>query len=652
MRPTNKKKELPSWARASFLEDETPSVSLGEEELYLRTRAYHAVSKQLDDALRATMDASMITLVDNLQQFFEQCSPVTGATPDGVVDGCSTGVNTTNQFCVEPPHRYSPTMLPLALLASPSNLLDRRELSMCLTTTFQQTCTRTAVCHLRPLPKSNSANHCGPWVEEIYKQCVHQEGTFSLKRKRGRVSATDRWLDWAQQTIEFDNVVVFLEGDGVSSRILQDFLLLLSSLRAHHGLPVQCILVTSSGTTNQSSSLECQSNTLIQRFSFPKSQTVVDGLYNSLLRSQATASLISPKILATIHDSFQNHHASFVKTLALVKQAIVLHYQQARGSALCLSAKDNDNTDATKRLEWFTLDPYGRKLLTGNHRTTKQSLTRQQDEQQRLSSTLSCVMQALSKLLMSTRDDMPSLMNIEASLLHQGRMRAMTVTIVQEMKKEDTKRILSRLAEARSALSSSEVSEQPPSKKLLLHAEVEIANELIVLMHAYQEEGVVGEDKRYNDVTNHRKANLWKSVEEWVHGLLQLLSTAHSSKASDDALCRILLPEHRRNVAVALNIHGDKINKSTDIHKHEAISTVPSQLFRLMTNQISIERYGWFELYKDWIKKLSLDEEEMWALFSLGIYQLINVGLIREKGAASRGQVVYEKAALVWSTGE
>jgi hypothetical protein len=269
-------------------------------------------------------------------------------------------------------------------------------------------------------------------------------------------------------------------------------------------------------------------------------------------------------------------------------------------------------------------------------------------------------MQALSKLVSNTirDDDVPSLMDIEISLLHQGRMRAMTVRIVHEMKKEGATSILSRLALARTALSIAKVSEQQqPSKKLLLHTQVDGVNELIVLMHAYHEEAVVGEDKENADAISHRKANLWKCVEEWVHGLLQLLSSAHSklsssNKASDEALCGILLPEHRRNVAANLNSYGDKIGNSTSTDRHEAISTVPSQLFRLMTNQVSIERYDWFELYKDWIGKLSLDEEEMWALFSLGIYQLINVGLIREKRATNRGQVVYEKAALVWSTGE
>jgi hypothetical protein len=51
----------PTWAQVSFNNSDISTISVEEEELYLRARAYHTVSKEIDDALQVAVEASVET---------------------------------------------------------------------------------------------------------------------------------------------------------------------------------------------------------------------------------------------------------------------------------------------------------------------------------------------------------------------------------------------------------------------------------------------------------------------------------------------------------------------------------------------------------------------------------------------------------------
>lgn len=685
------KHKLPAWAQASFLKDESKSlVPLEEEEVYLRTRAYHALANELDDAVKSTIDIQISFLVVKLQAFFRQSMPNNANTSSGETLTRNVSESSINAFIVEPPTQYIPSMLPFALLPGPTNLLDRRELSKSLTTSLANGNPRTAVCHLTTTTAATSTNHCGPLVEEIWRQCVEQEGIYHMpsyasKRKR-RLSPTDHWLAWANATTMFDDIIVVLEEGYIVDRLLKDFLSLLSQLRAHHGLPIQCILVTSSGSDQSSSTLlECRSNNsnlLIQTFAMPSSEIIVEGLWEHILLTSNGhfAKALPPAVLSSIRSSFQNHHASFVKTVALVKQAVALRYQCKATASASSTGIYKDDADAVKRLSWFCLDPWGRQILTGTRGATKNTLVQRQERQRTLCCTLSCLMKALSKLLLvdsvgNTNDTSTTpgtkstsatnlILDIEESLHTPFSMKAMARRIIHKLKEENA--VLTRLAFARTALVGEALSS---SEDAALVIQVQKVNELIVLLgqHYSAEDGkIVRSDSKDKDNTNEKESvqrYLWQSVEEWIYELLQMLETTHAelnkspgraaTSLHQDTVCQVLLPEHRRHIATALIGHESK-SKTTKKDRDALLRAVPSELFRLMTNIVAIERYEWFDLYKDWIGFDDSDKDEAWALFSVGVHQLIYVGLIREKRGVRRiaGQIFYEKAALVWSTGE
>ena len=670
--------KLPPWAQASSFsavgqQSSSSVVSLEEEEVYLRTRAYHSVSHQIDDALQMAVDSNIKDLCSRLQAFFQKCRPSSSMYRSMHTE---TEPSHSHRFAVEPPRHYKPSMLPLAILHSPPNLLDQRRLSTALTTCLKQQTTteRLAVCHLSQ-PVVLSTNHCGPLLEEIIRQCIQQDH-FQLAKS---VSQVDRLKSWAQSTRMFDELVVIVEGtEGLSTRLLQDFVSLIASLRHDHGLVIQLILISSTFNTTTLHLQYDGNHVLTTTMSLPSSQHLVNELWEQLLQTPTT--LLSPTTLSGIQSSFQNHHASFVKTAILLKQALALQYA-TKGSALMMGMGDGallpKEEDETRRLAWFYLTQDGRKTLTGSKTTTtKESLLQRQDELDELQGTLHAGMTALRHLSSSS-----STIEIVESLQHPQLMKSMSMKLAKELlPKLSNKELLMKLGAIRESLLlpkkeatvSSSVrtriglssSSSIVPRSAALQTTINATNEMILLFVENNDNNEMIKQPETNHNPDLFQQNLWQAVEEWILGLLHMLDTTHQKLQElsqqqqqqqqqqpndNDVVTDTILPQHRRRVASTL-IEGNVVVAGS---QEVQLTTVPSILFRLMDGRVAIPRYDWFQLYKEWTNKLGDDNEEAWSLFALGVYQLIYVGLIRERrGGSNRAETVYEKAALVWSTGD
>lgn len=608
-----------------------------EEELYLRARAYHTVSKQIDDALQGAIEASVEKVTTGLFAWFRKSRPDSLHEPVTVpaLPPCSTvpvqsdpnannkNHNNNNPFVTEPPTHYRPTMLPLVVLVSPPNLLDQTYLSNSLVANLKKSRTRFAVCHLSR-PKVNT-KHFGPLIQDIVEQCLAQDD-FLLKSNRNLISQVDRLRQWATHTYLFDELLIIVQGtEGLSSRLLQDFIYCLESLR-QEGLALHLVLVSSSRLPLY------EGNLLVHTLSFPSSNDIVQEFWQRL------PTTLSPAILSCIQSSFQNHHASFMKALVLLKQAVALQFSQPEALVGAPSLDD----DAARRLAWFYLTDDGRKtILKHAEATSREVLLAKFEECNELQQTVHSGMQAIRHLS-------PSVVDVVQSLQHAQLEKSMAIQLTEGLRKLSNTDLLHKLGAIRSSLMEQRV-ETSNIRKLLglsgsvtkssaLKTVINSTNEVIILVACFINENAetLVHSERFQD-------DLWQVVHAWVCDILLMLNAARQAMEKMQTIPDVidcLMPQHRRQIAAAV------VNPLVT----DRILQVPSILFHLIADRVAIPQQDWFQLYKEWTKQGDNDDEN-WLLFSLGIYQLTYVGLIREKRGGSRALTVYEKAALVWSTG-
>jgi hypothetical protein len=160
-----------------------------------------------------------------------------------------------------------------------------------------------------------NTKHHGPLIQEIVEQCIAQDD-FLVKNHRDMISQVDRLRQWANYTNLFDELVIIFQGtEGLSSRLLQDFISCLECLR-QEGLALHLVLISSSQLP------AFEGNLLVHTLSFPSSKDLLQEFWKRFHTS------LSPAILSCIQSSFQNHHVSFMKTLVLLKQTAALQFSQ------------------------------------------------------------------------------------------------------------------------------------------------------------------------------------------------------------------------------------------------------------------------------------------------------------------------------------
>jgi hypothetical protein len=192
-----------------------------KEEEYIKTRMHQtmAISK-IDVALQDTLQALVSPLVEDIMSFFQTVSPLESdnnqrpnkrSRPDPLVA----------LFEMEPQQRYPASLLPLAILHGPASFLDRQEMIKCMVyktrdSNNKEKDLRPAVCWLRNTG-SSSIRHSGAFLQEIVRQCIAQEPNPKQfhrlvdRTKKSGSSFSKALLTWAQQTVCFGSIIVFID---------------------------------------------------------------------------------------------------------------------------------------------------------------------------------------------------------------------------------------------------------------------------------------------------------------------------------------------------------------------------------------------------------------------------------------------------------
>lgn len=165
---------VPTWATVhknndmvNVKEEELKGLPTKEEEAYLRTRTYHSVAAHFDRVVEREMNASVASMVKDLQSLFS----ISRKRPRPSDDDCDDDEDNDEAiFGFETTTRpVFTSRVPLAILKGPYAPLDRRELMQCLVRNFRQS--RAAICHVRNLGEMvSSCNHVGPILREILRQ--------------------------------------------------------------------------------------------------------------------------------------------------------------------------------------------------------------------------------------------------------------------------------------------------------------------------------------------------------------------------------------------------------------------------------------------------------------------------------------------------
>jgi hypothetical protein len=474
-------------------------------------------------------------------------------------------------------------------------------------------------------------------MEQILQQCLLQEGNShrpsisSRTSSKERQSMSEHLLHFASRTLAKKSITVLVEEtENISLPMMQDFVQLLAELRQCHGLPVQlAVLQPCSHGPNS-----YPAGVMVRSFRLPPPKAVLETVWRE-------ASDLPPSVLSEIHSSFLHQHQSFVKTAILLKQALAQQMSRV-GSALHPILLIQDD----KLLAWFCLHPGARQEFLGTRRSgTKQALVEKVREKQLAQIMVQCFIDSvvcLSGL---------SWIKVAESLADHGSMQKVASRTVDQFKLSHMRRketVLSRLSAAATRLEEGKSLVGLSSKACVfktiqatagnstpeLDSMMASVCELIVVFDS----ALLAYDVYESPVVN----QMWLSLEEIVLALLRKGSDAAAKCLEMPCDAYEVFPHHRRSVLNTLlsddlPVQNDKTNTSTT-----------RILYRLISNAVSVSRQEWFQRYKNWTQKE--DKAEVLSMFALGIYQLIQIGLIREKigfGARS-SDTIYEKVALVW----
>jgi hypothetical protein len=133
---------------------------------------------------------------------------------------------------------------------------------------------------------------------------------------------------------------------------------------------------------------------------------------------------------------------------------------------------------------------------------------------------------------------------------------------------------------------------------------------------------------------------LFPVVDEWVE---QTSTLQNSSGAIFSALASLTTQPRRHLVA------GITEAMSADEEGALSVTNVPGSMFKLIQDRVSISQDDWFGAFKESIASQASRQESI-LLFTYGLNFLKVCGLIREKRV--RGNTIFEKAVLVWSSGD
>jgi hypothetical protein len=624
-----KKPNLPRWAQVLPPRFEVPkldALDLVEEETFLRTQCCQALYRQVDKATHEALEALCQPVLNALDHMVQDSTiPWTEDDTDLPVDEVRSSEASPRKrarlledewyrnLAVEPPSRYDPLLLPLLHVQGPWSGLDRYELMRHVVQTRKHTRNRSATVWLQPPTVQRqqplSSHHW--WVEEITRQCLLQESALpdllQNPKSQQQLSLTERLVAWASTTDSFDNIVVFcqVEDNAFYQTAWQDFLQWIASRRLHDGLPFVCVLL---GPHPDRRPIPWRSQGAlpiwVESCSFPTARKILQCTLDNLHGNPNYHFCLPLKdsLAKFLEYEFRDIHGSAVRLLSLLKQ-IVAHGLTIKGSFLGVP-REALQDDERRRLAWFQVDCTARNYVWPEDGSARSVVEWQCSfEQHRLQAAVA--RQVMSLIHPSTIFPMLSKRN-----LNLGFGKALDGNTRRE--------ILQLLVSYRS------ISKIPDMHTIL--------NTVIVLVDrcTYPNEILQCVEGLHND---------------WIN----TFDAKFGGQTRDEVILSSLMAQFRRHTVVAMLSNLVEYDCLTV----ENISCrLPSLLMQHIRNRISIPQQEWFDGFCVQSRSLAVDRQEIFELFICGVNFLKMQGLVRERKAFGRDEVVYDKATLVWCSGD
>ena len=634
MAARKKTPSLPSWATLihprfdSDLKEPVPRnpVELVEEESYLRTRSYHAMSRQMDLAaahsfqkLSKTVQAQLSKLIDKIEPVEDEPSP-----PSKRARMEEQDAEFLRGICsiIDPPKRYNPLLLPILILQGPSYCLDRQEWMKQLVLSTKRTRRRSAVVWLRPTTGLSVS-----WQEEVTRQCLNQEqddlpAILRKRRKIAKASITEILLTWASHTQAFDDVLIYLEvKDSFYARDLQDFICWLAERRAVQGLPFALVLL---GPHVGCRKIELRSSTqnpvglIVRQRVLPPAKELLDAFWERLCLKQGFPIPFSADVMVAIADSFQEQHRSAVQVILDLKKVLAHHFL-TQGSFLMATANERTLPDEQRRITWFLTKMEARKLIVRSSES-RRSLVHWRREMELRRRKASVAMEVLHLLHKQRDSSVPFLLR-----RHRSTASSFDKALNRE-KRGDLVALLARLRKLDDDYGIKYVESQTQTDREAL---VQLINELIILADSCS-------------YSSDMEQCLEPVLNEWTEHV-----NAHadgSSMMSSSALAALCVQPRRHTVT---GLTEGRIDEASPV----SVSSLVGRMYRLIQDRVSLSQDDWYGAFRADLPS-DIGRQESFSLFICGINYLKLQGLLREKRVPSRGDTVYEKAVLVWCSGD
>jgi hypothetical protein len=600
------------------------------------------MANRVDEALQSALKTNVSPVVDSIMTFFQKVShnAISQERPNKRPRTASDEPLLTI-FEMTPSQRYPETMLPLAMLHGPPSYLDRQETIKFIVTKMRHDKgkERPAVCWLRSAANSSS-RHCGIFLQEILRQCIGQEPNpkqfhrlWQRTSRQTNASLSQPLVTWAQYTEAFDSILIFIDTvECIPGSLLQDFLRILTQLRSEHRLPLQVVLLSPPGRGRRlglDSSAQGTEGILIRDFFLPSSQVLHDFVWKQVFIERPLPIPLAPSVLRSLRESFDHHHASAVRSMQMLKQALA-HSCTQRGAFLLGKDDSLFKKQENQRIRFFQAYHHSDETVkfAADLATTH--------------SVLSLIIRLLHRVVEHFGDGLTSGVSWAEQEFSATCFDAICKRICDRFASQTKLERMAWLAGMRNELQSHETD---PEKMTILRDLQSQLDEIIVLAE---------EVDRLND--NVLTKDLSQMVSEWVYKISAVGATIQARQEDDanrfspnataKSTVEAIVPQVRGHLTDAI-LHLAPLVDISDLN-----TVAPCLIFLLMQMQdrVVISREECFEAFVKRFKGSS-SLEELCSAFAFGMHQLCHCGLVTEKLGSKSNNILYERTALVWCSG-
>lgn len=656
IRETSPSSSLPRWAKiitpnnvkktkkTAVSRKEEP-LDTCEEECYLRTVSYHALSREMDRAVSQSLRHLSLNMQNELEILQEQVlsSPLTSSVKSNSPEIATEVVATENEnmstggnnervddvICspIEPSRRYSPFLLPVLILEGPSYGLDRQEWMLHLVLSTRKKRLRSCVVWLN---KNNTSSPYSSlsFQQELTRQCLIQEPDLpkALKNKRSlnQASYTDILAMWAANTESFDDIVIFLDNNNNSDKgeELQDFLRWTAERRCLKGLPFTVILW---GNHSGRRPLEVRSASgpvglLVRRCVLPSARHLLDTFWTtltSLNQNETDFPIAFPnEVLSSIHDVFREQNGSAIHCVLKLKHFLA-HKFSARGSFLTVYGNElSPIQNERRRMDWFLLDPAARRLIKREYSKMSKMFILKNLQKVELCRRKARISFKILKMISEIRRSNVPLLFL-GTQVHDS--------LEKSIESRNRQEIISLLLHLRTQ---TPIQTQPRKDDDLAmgNAVIDFINELIVLTDNYSH-------------VSDAEICARELIDDWA----QKSSATLDDDDNGEALASLEV-QLRRCTVVGLIEEIPESPKSASF-----AANIVSRMYRLIRDRVAISQDEWLYGVRGSMNiPENITRQEIFSLFICGVKYLKLCGLIREKRPIGRAEVVYEKTVMVW----